>query len=139
MKAIGILLAGAFLPTTMATAQDRAPETPGWQRSWTLTVAPVFGADRNVAPFPVGDEVIDESEFGAGLGFERSFGNGASLTFTPAASYSPNQFDAEEPASALSFSTVLKTPVTTAVRRPDSLSWVISHSVRADFDEAFED
>ena len=138
MKLIGILLAGAFLPT-MATAQEPVAVTPGWQRSWTLTAAPVFGADRDMAPFPVGDEIIDESEFGASLDFARTFGNGASLTFTPAASYSPNQFDAEEPASALSFSTVLKAPVTRAVRRPDSLSWVLSHSVRADFDEAFED
>lgn len=88
MKSIGILLAGAFLPT-MAAAQDPVPETSGWQRSWTLSAAPVFGADREVAPFPVGDEIIDESEFGAGLAFGRTFGNGASLTFTPAASYSP--------------------------------------------------
>lgn len=135
---IGALVGAMALPAAVA-AQDSAAGSAGWSRAWQVTAAPTFGADRAVAPFPVGKEIIDESEFGAGLEFERAFRNGATLTFAPGASYNPNQFDAEEPASALSFSTTFRAPVTQAVKAPDKLSWILSHSVRADFDEGFED
>lgn len=138
MSRICVLLLALTLPTA-AAAQEVTTGATGWSRNWKVEAAPTFGADRAVAPFPVGDEIVDDSEFSAGAEFGRTFRNGATLTLAPGASYSPNQFDAEEPASALSLGATLKLPITRAVAAPDKLAWVLSYGVRADFDEAFED
>jgi hypothetical protein len=131
--------APAPAPTPAPGPAPAAGGSAGWSRTWEVKAAPTFGADRAVAPFPIGDEIVDDSEFSARAGFRRSFRNGASLTLVPGASYSPNQFDAEEPASALSLATTLKAPITRAVGARDALSWFVSYGIRADFDEAFED
>lgn len=153
MSRMTILVLALTLPTA-AIAQTPAPAaTPpsstapppasaaatGWTREWQVNAAPTFGADRSVAPFPVGDEIIDDSELGAALHFSRTFANRWSVKLSPGVSYSPNQFDAEEPASALSFGAGLTIPVTKALQGPDPLSWILSYGIRADFDEAFED
>lgn len=146
MSMVRIILLALALPTA-ATAQTPAPASPapparavaGWDSNWQVQLSPVFGSDRAVAPFPVGNEVIDESEFSVGANFARTFGNGVTLTLSPGASYSPNQFDADEPASALSLGTTFQGPLTREVQPPDALNWVVSHRVRADFDDAFGD
>jgi hypothetical protein len=142
MSKICILLAVLGLPTTVAAQTAPAasdPASEAWSSKWTVTVAPSLGADRALAsPFPVGDEIVDDSEYSISAALTRNFQNGVSLTFSPAASYSPNQFDPEEPASALSFGTTLKGPVGETDGLLHRLSWVASARLRAEFDETFE-
>lgn len=142
MSKIWILLTALGLPTAAAAQTAPSPtrtEPAAWSNTWTAKVAPVLGADRALAsPFPVGDEIVDDSEFSIGAALTRKFAYGISLTFSPAASYSPNQFDPEEPASALSFGTRLKGPVGQSDGLLNRLSWIASAGLRAEFDETFE-
>lgn len=141
--AIFLILA---LPTAAVaqTANSANPSAasaaiPGWSGNWMVQAAPVFGSDRDVAPFPVGNEVIDDSEFRAGTNLVHTFRNGSSLTLSPGASYSPNQFDSDQPASTLSLAMRVQGPLKGLVQAPDALTWMAGYQVRADFDEAFED
>lgn len=135
MLKTSVLMLALALPTGAAAQEGSA----AWSRTWAVKAAPTFGADRAVAPFPVGDEIIDDSEFGARAEFKRAFRNGATLTVAPDASYNPNQFDDEEPASALSLGATLRAPITRAVGARDTLSWIVSYGIRANFEDGFED
>lgn len=142
MSKICILLAALGLPTAVAaqTASTTPETTPSaWSNKWTVKVAPVLGGNRaQASPFPVGDEIVDDSDLSLSATLTRNFSSGVSLTFSPAASYSPNQFDPDEPASALSFGTELKGPIGERNGLLNHLSWVASAGLRAEFDGSFE-
>ena len=145
MSKICILLAALGLPTAVvAQTAQTAPALPetapaAWSTEWTVKVAPVLGGNRaEASPFPVGDEIVDDSDLSLSAALTRNFSSGVSLTFTAAAIYSPNQFDPDEPASALSFGTQLKGPIGETNGLLNRLSWVASATLRAEFDGSFE-